>query len=187
MTAGRPSKSIAQKLADGTFRADRANLNEPQPSAFDPTNPFSEETQIYAYKKWEELVPELTERYGIGKGERIAVEVICRFYQKALYYEDLLEQADVQDFEQWVQKKDEVAELEKLASYFWIECVKKCSLMGLDPINRRRVRGPKTGPLGIASGTGVIGLAERGRDRELGPDDELPPRTTGDDLVDSLS
>jgi len=91
MTAGRPQKSLAQKIADGSFRADRANLNEPQPSPFEAANPFDDETDLEAYKMWEAVVPELMDRYSVGKADRALVEAYCRFYQRAMRADDLVD------------------------------------------------------------------------------------------------
>jgi len=182
MTAGRPQKSLAQKLADGSFRADRANLNEPQPSPFDTTNPFSEDADLEAFKKWEEIVPELMDRYSIGRGDRGLVQAYCVFYQRALRADDELEESGRLTLS--TEKGVIINPAVKISESCWDRVVKFGSQLGLDPINRRRIRGPKQGPLGIVPETmSLVGMA---RDRTAGPDDPEPPLSTGDPLVDSL-
>ena len=182
MGAGRPGKSIAQKFADGTFRADRANLHEPVPSPFEEANPFDPDLDVAAWKMWEYVVPELIDRYNIGKGERHLVHAYCLFYGRATATDE-----ELTNLENIIVESDrglQIHPLTKLSESCWDRVIKFGSLLGLDPINRKRVRGPKNGPRGIAEET--LTLAGRARDRELGPDDDEPPLTTGDPLVDSL-
>lgn len=185
MTAGRPATSLADKIKNGTFRADRINFNEPQPSDFDPANPFSEETDLEAWKMWEFLVPELTERYGVGKGERGLVQAYCTFYQRALRADDELDTSTLTVTDENGTVK--VNPVVKISESSWDRVVSLGSKLGLDPISRRRVRAPRSGPLGVMGGPQILSLADRARDRSLGPDDAIEKPKTGDPLLDSLS
>lgn len=185
MGAGRPAKSEAQKIRDGSFRADRVNWNEPQPSEFDAFNPFSEETELHAFKMWEMIVPELMERFSVGKGERALVQAYCVFYQRAMAADEELEASGSLTVTDDM-GTTRVNPVVKVSEASWDRVIKFGSLLGLDPINRRRVRGPKNGPLGIVPGPATLALADRARDRNMGPDDVPEKKTTGDPLLDSL-
>lgn len=192
MTAGRPAKSLAQKIQDGTFRADRVNFNEPQPSPFDPTNPFDEDVDLYSFKLWEYVVSELVDRYSVGKGDRAVVEGYCTFYQRARLADEALERTEAE-----AAKPDQdpriVAVLLKRCDYWrklsessWDRVLKFGAALGLDPVSRRKIRAPKAGPMGVVGGQQTLSLADHARNRELGPDDEEPRASTGDELLDSL-
>lgn len=185
MTAGRPATSLADKLKAGTLRADRINFNEPQPSDFDPANPFSEETDLEAWKMWEFLVPELTERYGVGKGERGLVQAYCVFYQRALRADDEIETSTLTVTDDNGAIK--VNPLVKISESSWDRVVSLGSKLGLDPISRRRIRAPRSGPMGLTGGPQILSLSDRARDRDLGPDDVPAKPLTGDPLLDSLN
>lgn len=185
MTAGRPPKSLAQKIQEGTFRADRANFHEPQVDPFEPINPFDQETDLHAYKKWDEILPQLTFN-GISNGDRANVEAYCLFYQEAARVKEELERAEALDDEE-DGKAGRIRRARQWLVTSWDAVKKFAAQLGLDPINRRKCRAPKMGPIGIVPGTDpIVSLPDRSRDRSLGPDDPEPPKTTGDPLLDSL-
>lgn len=165
---GRPLKPLADKIAEGTFRADRANLSAPQPSPMEAANPFDSETDLYAWRMWEYVVPELLERYSVGKGDQPIVEAYCRYYQRAikaaLQYGDRLTTVDEMGVER-------VNPLLKVEDASWDRVEKFGARLGLDPINRNKIRA-KNGPQGLLPGMpAVFSLRDFQRDRSQGPDD----------------
>jgi len=192
MGAGRPPKSLAQKIQEGTFRADRVNFHEPQPSPFDPTNPFDVDTDLYAAKLWDYVVSELVDRYSVGKADRAVVEGYCTFYQRARLADETLERTEAE-----VNQPDQDPRIvnallrrcdyyRKLSESSWDRVLRFGQSLGLDPVSRRKIRAPKAGPMGIVGGQPTLSLADHARDRQLGPDDDEPRPSTGDELLDSL-
>lgn len=163
---GRPLKPLADKIAEGTFRADRANLAEPQPSPFDPKNPFSQETDQIAWQCWEMIVPELIERYSVGLGDRLVVHQYCWYFQRAMkaaeQYGDALTTVDDIGVTR-------VNALLKVEDASWDRVNAVGAKLGLNPVDRRKIR-TKSGPQGIVDGmNAVVPFAAFALDRSRGP------------------
>lgn len=163
---GRPEKPLAQKIADGTFRADRANLSVPQPSPFDPKNPFDQESDLIAWQCWEMIVPELMERYSVGLGDRLVVHQYCWYFQRAMraaeeYGLKMTTMNDMGD--------EKVHPLLKVEDSSWDRVNAVGAKLGLNPVDRNKIRA-QNGPLGVLAGSnGVLSLTDFERDRKKGP------------------
>lgn len=140
---GRPVKPIAEKLADGTFRADRANLNVPQPSPFDPNNPFDKEANFVAWQMWEYAVPELMEKYAVGKLDRTLLWAYCRFYERAIWAGEAYDKASMTFTNDMGEMK--ISGFLKIEETSWDRVISYGARLGLDPISRQKIRGSKQG------------------------------------------
>lgn len=167
MAAGRPRLSLADQLSAARFRPERINQNEPQPSPWDAENPFDKEgkcCEVAAWRAWEYLVPELIEVYGVGKGDFLVVEELCRWYGVAIDAQGMME------IEGMTVTTDKGAVLVhpgiRIASKAW-DHVDRCrQRLGLDPVSRRKVSGPKINPQ-VYTGPGVtISIRDRGQPPE---------------------
>lgn len=175
MSRGRPIKPLADKIADGTFRADRANLNEPQPSLFDPTNPFDQDAAFHAHQLWEFVVPELMENYSVGKGDQVLVESYCQAYQiKQMAWDELLLRRKVINeisipAKEGTIDKEEIDQHVKVHNQYTVLVTKLAGQLGLDPINRAKIRGAKKQEANVP-----LSLLSFSRDRSRGPGG-MPP------------
>lgn len=165
---GRPLKPLGDKIADGTFRADRANLSAPQPSPMEARNPFDEETDFEAWHMWEYVCPELIDRYGVGKLDRPNLEAYCTFYQRAVRCRAQIDKQMIEVDDLGVSRIKSIVKLEQQS---WACVLKHGAPLGLDPINRQKIRA-KNGPQGLLPGMpAVFSLRDFQRDRSQGPDD----------------
>ena len=144
---GRPRSSLADQLSVARVRADRINQNEPQPSPWDAENPFDKEGkggELAAWRAWEYLVPELVDVYGVGKGDYLVVEELCRWYGVASDAQEMLEVEGLTVLSP--QGACQTHPAVRIASKAW-DHVDRCrQRLGLDPISRRKVSGPKINP-----------------------------------------
>lgn len=136
MTAGRPKIPIAERVA-------RLTGNAPvgvQPSPFDRANPFDKEADLEAWRLWEYLVPELIERYSVGKGDRHLVEAMCLYYQRALTarseYSGKMVDSDING----VLRAHPAVKIEDAS---WDRVDKLAAKLGLNPMARQQLRGAK--------------------------------------------
>lgn len=163
---GRPLKPLADKIAEGTFRADRANLATPQPTPFDPTNPFTDDADVIARKCWDMIVPELMDRYSVGLGDRLVVHQYCWYFQRAMkaaeqYGENLTVIDDM--------GVSRVNALLKVEDASWDRVNAVGAKLGLNPVDRQKIRA-KNGPQGLVPGLAVaFKMTDFERDRSRGP------------------
>lgn len=181
MGRGRPIKPLEDKIADGSFRADRANLSAPQPNDFDPENPFDIGT--IAWMTWDYIVPELMECYSVGKADRAIVEGYCRNYQMALDAE--------KEYGGQMTYMNENGDIKahpavKIAQSAWGIVARFGGLLGITPADRPKIKGAKQ-----RAGAGpALSLLHFSRDRSKGPGappevDEQDDESTGDDMSDA--
>ncbi len=166
---GRPAKSITEKLEAGTFRAGRENVATPQPSPFDASNPFDQDSHPDAWRMWEYVVPELIAKYSVGKGDYANVEAYCRFYDRAL--KAAIEYGGSMTF------TDDLGNIKlhpalKVEETSWDRVKHFGALLGLDPINRNKIRNAASAAASVAGALSVYGL---GRDRQASPTIPMTP------------
>ena len=78
--AGRPKKPTITKLRDGTFRFDRASVNEPQPEKVSEIPKPPSYLTKYAKKLWKTLAAELVEKGILTIIDLPALETCCEAY-----------------------------------------------------------------------------------------------------------
>lgn len=89
---GPPPKPTATKRLEGTFRPDRAAVNEVVAPPGTPKRPNMPDDAI---ERWEELVPTLLERGTLSIEDGAILEAHCRAYALWRRYQDIAERAPI--------------------------------------------------------------------------------------------
>ena len=145
---GRKPKPTALHVLEGTFRADRHNDAEPHPTAGAPSCPTWLDKEAKA--EWRRIVPEL-ERLGLlTVVDRAALTTYC------IAWSEMNEAARVLKNDGRYQRIGEDGHLAPhpaLAHYraAWKAVKDFCSLFGLDPSSRTRLKGKDDRPKGVSS------------------------------------
>ena len=158
---GRPPTPMTERIAALVGMA----ANGVKPSPLENVNPFDKETELEAWRLWEYVVPELIDRYSVGKGDQPLIEGLCRHYlrfQRArLEYGDRMTSAD----DMGTIRKHPAVGIETEA---WREFVNAAMQLGLTPMSRPRIKVP-AGPQGVVSGEMPLSILSFDRDRTKGP------------------
>src|SRR5687768_14949720 len=81
---GPPAKPTAAKKREGTYRADRAPKNEPEPKVGVPPIPASLARDKDAKGCWDLLAPQLVDLGLLTEVDGTALEGLCQQYSKAV-------------------------------------------------------------------------------------------------------
>lgn len=140
---GPAPKPTAVKVLHGTFRADRANPNEPKPEISAPDCPAW--LGPIAAEEWRRVVPELEKLGLLAKVDRAALAAYCDAWGVWQRAAEIVEREGLTvDYETktgglYVQQRAEVSIAERARK----DCVVFAREFGLSPSSRTKVAGMK--------------------------------------------
>jgi P27 family predicted phage terminase small subunit len=146
MPAGRPPKPDAQKIMQGTARADRMNFDQPQfEEVVESSAP--EWLSPLAQKAWETLVPDFI-KSGIYKTiDMTAVAMLCSELAEYWKYEELTRKITIEKGKPTI--KGDMYKIIMLKQMHFNNANKLMIQYGMTPVSRQRMKisNPQTNPI----------------------------------------
>lgn len=168
---GRPATPITERIAALAGTA----VAGVKPSPLENTNPFDRDTEIEAWRLWEYVVPELIERYSVGRGDQPIIEAMCRYYLRWYRARD--------EYGSRMTYMDDMGNIKKhpavtIEDASWKEFSACAQQLGLTPMARPRIKPFKEPDKGADQPFSILSFS---RDRQGGP----PPPDEADGVQDA--